>query len=140
MASSSSLTYDYEVLVIGGGAAGLRTADLLAEAGVRVALLEARERFGGRVHRFQLESGAELDAGGCASLPPQMSPRRCCALTIASSMRRFLSMRSMLQRTQPVGWPDATARAGAGARPRAADVCSICDWRRSLLARHSCRR
>lgn len=40
---------DYDVVVLGAGVAGLAAARLLAEAGARVAVLEARQRIGGRV-------------------------------------------------------------------------------------------
>ncbi|HEY6326853.1 MAG TPA: FAD-dependent oxidoreductase, partial [Candidatus Cybelea sp.] len=40
---------DADAIVIGGGAAGLAAARHLAERSLRVILLEARERFGGRV-------------------------------------------------------------------------------------------
>jgi monoamine oxidase len=40
---------DFDVLVIGAGVAGLNAARLLAEAGQRVAILEARDRIGGRI-------------------------------------------------------------------------------------------
>lgn len=39
----------YDVVVIGAGAAGLNAARLLTQAGMRVALLEARDRVGGRI-------------------------------------------------------------------------------------------
>jgi monoamine oxidase len=39
----------YDVLVIGAGVAGLNAGRLLAEAGRRVAILEARKRIGGRI-------------------------------------------------------------------------------------------
>jgi monoamine oxidase len=39
----------YEILVLGAGAAGLAAARALAERGRRVALVEARERIGGRI-------------------------------------------------------------------------------------------
>jgi protoporphyrinogen oxidase len=42
-------SHDYDVLVIGAGVAGLNAGRLLAEAGQRVAILEARDRIGGRI-------------------------------------------------------------------------------------------
>jgi hypothetical protein len=46
------------VAVIGAGVAGLRCADVLIRAGVKVSIYEARDRVGGRVH--QVESGGRL--------------------------------------------------------------------------------
>jgi monoamine oxidase len=40
---------DYDILVVGAGAAGLAAARVLAEAGARVAIVEARDRIGGRI-------------------------------------------------------------------------------------------
>lgn len=48
---------DYDVLVIGAGVAGLNAGRLLAEAGRRVAILEARGRIGGRIWTLALPSG-----------------------------------------------------------------------------------
>lgn len=59
----------YDTLVIGAGAAGLAAARVLADAGQRVAVLEARDRIGGRVqtdHAFgavPVERGAEFIHG-----------------------------------------------------------------------------
>jgi monoamine oxidase len=64
----------YDVLVIGAGAAGLNAARLLAQAGRRVAVLEARDRVGGRIwtlsetannssHELPVELGAEFIHG-----------------------------------------------------------------------------
>jgi hypothetical protein len=64
---------DYDVLVIGAGVAGLNAGRLLAEAGQRVAILEARDRIGGRIWTqpialdqqppFAVELGAEFVHG-----------------------------------------------------------------------------
>jgi squalene-associated FAD-dependent desaturase len=49
------------VLVIGGGLAGLSSAVALAEAGLRVRLLEKRPRLGGRATSYTLPDGSEVD-------------------------------------------------------------------------------
>lgn len=48
-----------DVIVIGAGAAGLMAAKCLLQAGLKVLVLEARDRIGGRVHTFY-EKGYEL--------------------------------------------------------------------------------
>ncbi len=59
-----------DVLVLGAGASGLAAADRLARKGLRVTVLEARDRIGGRVHTVPdpftgtpLEMGAEFFHG-----------------------------------------------------------------------------
>ena len=42
-----------DCVVVGGGMAGLSAANLLVEAGLRVRVLEARNRLGGRLLRVQ---------------------------------------------------------------------------------------
>src|SRR5262245_9323597 len=58
------------VLVIGAGLAGLAAAKRLAESGMQVTILEARDRIGGRVHTVRdkrlpvpIELGAEFMHG-----------------------------------------------------------------------------
>jgi len=54
---------DTDVVVVGAGLAGLRTADLLTQAGQRVLVLEARERVGGRTWTTTLaQAPVELGA------------------------------------------------------------------------------
>lgn len=55
----------YDVVVVGGGIAGLIAARDLSERGASVLLLEARDRFGGRVwHRPFGNSGHGIELGG----------------------------------------------------------------------------
>lgn len=60
-----------DVIVIGGGVAGLAAANVLAGQGVRVRLIEARGRLGGRIFSYDgaewgapMELGAEFIHGG----------------------------------------------------------------------------
>jgi monoamine oxidase len=67
------VTHAADVLVIGGGIAGLQAARSLCAAGLRVMLLEARNRLGGRIQTtrcswYPVELGAEFVHGRPAEL------------------------------------------------------------------------
>lgn len=69
---------EYDAVVIGAGAAGLNAGRALAEAGLRVAILEARERIGGRILTQHISTGnsackipVELGAEFVHGLPPE---------------------------------------------------------------------
>src|SRR5829696_488828 len=51
------------VVVVGAGFAGLSAATTIADAGVDVTVLEARERVGGRVWSTTLTNGAIVELG-----------------------------------------------------------------------------
>ena len=53
-----------DACIVGAGYAGLTTARRLTQAGKTVAVLEARDRVGGRIWTQQLDSGATVDRGG----------------------------------------------------------------------------
>ncbi len=70
MASS----FDPDVLIIGAGVAGLAAAGTLSRAGVRVLVLEARDRIGGRIatiHPAGLKAAVELGAEFVHGRPPE---------------------------------------------------------------------
>ena len=63
----------YDVIVVGAGAAGLSCARLLDEKGLRVLVLEARDRIGGRIHTIRnqlVEAPVELGAEFLHGLSP----------------------------------------------------------------------
>ncbi len=64
---------DADVCVVGAGYAGLTAARRLAQQGKTVAVLEARDRVGGRIWTTQLADGSPVDRGG-AWLAPYHDP------------------------------------------------------------------
>src|SRR4051812_21872296 len=67
-------SFQPDVLIIGAGVAGLAAAGKLSQAGLRVLVLEARERLGGRVltiHPENLEVAVELGAEFVHGRSPQ---------------------------------------------------------------------
>lgn len=56
-------SYDCDVVVVGGGIAGLVAATTLEEAGASVIIAEARSQVGGRTRSWQMD-GAMADLGG----------------------------------------------------------------------------
>ncbi|MBO9319865.1 MAG: FAD-dependent oxidoreductase, partial [Chloroflexus sp.] len=66
---SQSVSETFDVVVVGAGAAGLAAARTLHDAGVRVVVVEARPRIGGRIWTdrscgpYPIELGAELIHG-----------------------------------------------------------------------------
>jgi monoamine oxidase len=69
------MDFQDDVLIIGAGVAGLAAAAELHEAGVRVRILEARDRLGGRVWTIRtagVEQGIELGPEFIHGKPPEL--------------------------------------------------------------------
>ncbi len=75
-----------DVVVIGGGLAGLTAARNLVQAGVDVLVLEARDRVGGRTYTRPASDGTLLDLGGQWIGPTQ---HRIAALATALGVTTF---------------------------------------------------
>ena len=75
-----------EVIVVGAGIAGLAAARVLAERGVRVVVLEARERVGGRIFTERTADGVLVEHGAefIHGQPPDLWAliRECGAATV----------------------------------------------------------
>jgi len=63
VAASSTAPKKADVVIVGAGLAGLTAARTIARAGHSVAVLEARERVGGRTWNRPLAGGSYIDAG-----------------------------------------------------------------------------
>ena len=68
--ATSPLLAEHDVIVIGAGLAGLAAARDLAEAGLSVIVLEARDRVGGRGYSAELD-GRLVELGGSWFTPDQ---------------------------------------------------------------------
>jgi monoamine oxidase len=69
---------DFDIIIVGAGMAGLSAARVLANAGQRVGIIEARHRVGGRICTTHVDDGAgrldvpvELGAEFVHGLPPE---------------------------------------------------------------------
>ena len=65
------ISTDYDAVVVGAGFSGLAAALSLHDAGAKVAVVEARDRVGGRVETHDLGGGAWIDLGGTWAGPVQ---------------------------------------------------------------------
>jgi monoamine oxidase len=69
-----SASGDYEVVIVGAGAAGLAAGRRIAEAGKSYVILEAADRAGGRIASANLASGAVYDRGANRFSAPSRNP------------------------------------------------------------------
>jgi len=99
-----------DVVVVGAGYAGLTAATVLADAGVDVAVVEARDRVGGRVYTEVLEDGTPIDHGGQWVGPTQ---KRLLALATRTGVETFATYDA----GNNIEWIDGVAHTYSGPIP-----------------------
>ena len=72
----------FDVLVVGGGPAGLAAAARAAECGVRVGIVDDNSEFGGQIWRESLEGGATADLAKWSSLLPGSAVTQLCGIRV----------------------------------------------------------
>jgi phytoene dehydrogenase-like protein len=78
-------TIETEIAVVGAGIAGLSAAWTLANQGVDVVVLEARDRVGGR--EWNVEIGGERTSSAASGWLPTSPPCMRCSRSLRSSSR-----------------------------------------------------
>ncbi len=98
---------DYEVVVVGGGAAGIAAARRLYMAGVKCLIIEARPRLGGRAWTVAGPSGSALDLG-CGWL--HSADRNPWAVVAQEQNRTIDKTPPPWRRRSTVGFPEGQQR------------------------------
>ncbi len=103
------------VIIIGGGAAGLAAASRLAAAGLRVILLEARDRLGGRIHTLHagwplpVEAGPEFLHGDAPEMQQAVDAARAITEELPDNHWRATAGKPRLTESEGV-WADVYRR------------------------------
>jgi monoamine oxidase len=135
------------VVVIGAGLAGLSAARVLAEAGLEVVVLEARDRPGGRIHTSRLWPDLPMDLGaswihGRKGNPVEALAREARARLVETSYDRAILLNAAGEEIDPdlKGAERILRRALAAAEDRDSDVSVMAaveaseGWRKASTA------
>ncbi|MDO9398453.1 MAG: NAD(P)/FAD-dependent oxidoreductase [Herbiconiux sp.] len=123
-----------DTIVVGAGVAGLTTARLLARAGRRVVVLEARDRIGGRVHTDR-SSGEATDLG--ASWIHGITDSPVAAAAEAFGLRTVeFTVGGYQPDSRPIAHygPDARRLSDADAQRYVADIHAVDETLKSAIA------
>ncbi|HLP23725.1 MAG TPA: FAD-dependent oxidoreductase, partial [Microbacteriaceae bacterium] len=126
------MVVDSEVLVVGAGVSGLTAARLLAGRGVRVTVLEARDRIGGRLHS-ERRDGWVTDVGASWIHGIDDNPVYAMCTALGMPMREF-TVGSFQVDGRPIAYfaPDGSRLPAEQAAAFAADVHD-CDRRMAAI-------
>jgi monoamine oxidase len=115
----------FDTVVVGAGVAGLTTARLLAKAGLRVVVLEARDRVGGRVVTDRRD-GRATDLGASWIHGITGSPVAAAARAFGMRMTEF-TVGGYQPDSRPIAYygPDGVRLTGADARRFVADIHAV---------------
>lgn len=122
-----------DTIVVGAGVSGLSAARLLADAGQRVVVVEARDRVGGRVHTDR--TGAPTDRGASWIHGVTDSPVAAAAAAFGMPTVEF-TVGGYQPDSRPIAYygPDAVRLSDDGARAFADDVHTVDGTLRETIA------
>lgn len=97
-----SKTADWDVVIIGAGAAGLAAADVARHNQLSYVLIEASERIGGRAHSDSLFPGCPIDLGCHYLHSASINPFANIARRFGFTLQTHPQIKNYYHHTQPL--------------------------------------